>query len=395
MPDIQSKPNKKRRTVFSVLLIILASIGLCATGVIAKAVNDRSDYWEIFYWMDSDMLQRTEVSRYYRDMGWRHNEELYEISGQMTIAELATFASVTDLWMPNFRALKNGNGDKTIITADQINGFTEMLQFFASRGSPSLRDDINGEMERLRLPDFIGMTMTQAWVHVHAVWGDYDPKLATDFIYLEDPSIKPTPTPIPTRGPSSIRTPQGTLEGGGFANFWVEYRDPDDNYGFAYPADWVLSSQPDDANPDKGMSVCNNDLDNFYWGDPKGSCILILEKGGIDPDHPLDQAASEAICVYYMNQECGPITLIPENSGHPARVEVQFKVMYLDPPITAAAVVFRTVSGKLIIFYSTVPIMQTPEAQAIVDTFVLGDDTPIIAPAFEPSKKISVTETSP
>jgi hypothetical protein len=267
-----------------------------------------------------------------------------------------------------------------------------MLLLVADRGSPSLHDDIIQEMDRLHLSDFIGMTMQQAWVHLHEVWGVYDPPPASDYNDA-NPYQTPTARHIYTSRREIIYTPQETPIGGEYASFWNSYRNLDDEFGFAYPADWILRTIITDAGEIYFIGVCNSDVENFSMDRPKGTCIWFVKDGGVDPLLPLDQAAIESRCNENMTCECSSALLIPETAGHPARAELQFTAMYYDPPWTAFAVVFRNSAGKLIEMYSLVPLMQTPEAQAMVTSFVLGNDTPIIAPNFEPSKKIPLDKS--
>jgi hypothetical protein len=383
MSDSKSKPNKNLRTVLVVLLIILGSFGLCASGVFVKAVNDRSDYGEIIDRTEIVLLQKTEVTRYYHDMSWRHNDEIMDIMFHMTPAELMQAFTAADTWMPNMRALLDGEGDTVVITAEQVNGLSNMLLLVAGRGSPALHDDIIQEMDRLHLSDFIGMTMTQAWVHLHEVWGISNPPSPTV------PKYSYLPTLVPTPGPYSIRTPQATLEGGGYASFWAEYRDPDDGYGLVYPADWVLRSEPDVANVNQGITICNNDLEDYYQANNAGICISIGEFAGIDPALTLSQAACEIFNNQYFDKECVITTFFAETSDRPAHLEIQIPPGEGSTSKTELEYIFRNPVGKLIIFYTNFEINQTSEAQAMVDSFVFGEDTPIIAPAFEPSKKIS------
>jgi hypothetical protein len=163
--------SKKRRLIIIGIIIMSISVLLCISSRVVKAFSERSDYLEIIYRTETDLLQRTEVSRYYHDMSLRHNSELIDMLHNMTPSEIAEAVYIIDLWMPNMRSLLNGEGDTAIITEEQVDRMTNYLLFIASRGSPSLRNDITMEMERLQLQDFIGMTMTQAWVRLHAIWG--------------------------------------------------------------------------------------------------------------------------------------------------------------------------------------------------------------------------------
>jgi hypothetical protein len=378
MLEKQQAPHQRKRIILLSSIVSLAVVFLGIGGVAAKAVMDRSDYPFILDWADRQLLQRTEVGRYYRDMALRHSSEMINITKHMTISRIAQMVHVFDLWMPNFGSVEHGYAETTVISKEQVDALTESLLYYANNGSPSLQSDITTEMKRLNLPDFIGMTMSEAWVHLHKRWGVTNPPSISDFMFI-DPSIS-------TQVPMTIYNPETTLEGGEFARFWAEYRDLDDSYGFAYPADWVLRIQPDLTGNNKWMMVCNHDTDSFRVDNPTGICVFIVEDKRIVPTLPVDQAAYELICG--PSHACDPIILIPEEPGQLERAEVQFSVLYDHYSWASLGIVYRNPAGKMIVFYSDYYTMQTPEANAIVDSFVLGDDTPIPSPDFEPSKRI-------
>jgi len=348
----------------------------------------RMDYESIIDWAEADLLNSTEVTRYYRDLRSTHNEELMDISKHMTPMELAQAVNLIDMWMPNLRALKNGEADKAVITKVQVDALIENFLFVADRASPMLYSDIMMEMDRLQLRDFIGMTMTEAWIHLHVVWGIANPPPVSDLMRID-----PTPTKFMyTPHPTEFITPQPLLDGSRYANFWAEFRNPDDGYGFAYPADWILRDHWGGGHPYWHMTICNNDLEYMLMDTPKGVCIEINRMWSSDPDKPFAQAATEGLCNLALHYECGPITLIPETANHPARVEFQFTAMVSDPQSMAFAAVFMEPNGRLIEIYSYLEVMKTTEARAIIESFVMGDDIPIVAPDFEPSKKVSLED---
>ncbi|MGB7540227.1 MAG: hypothetical protein WBM17_16925, partial [Anaerolineales bacterium] len=583
---------KRHPQIFRIILIAIASISLCAGSFGVKALFDRRDIIEIIDRTDSDILQRTEVTRYYYKLAWHHMDEIADISNQMSIPEILQTMTGFDSWLPNFRALLDEKGDKATITSEQVRYLSEHLQLLIDRGSPSLRKNLNKELERLQLSEFVGMTMTEAWTHLHKIWSDDDPtvlpfsndpedllplpagELMTEepygpywrvhrdngsdfaFAYPSDWTVygqmiypherrrmkicnyderhfvpdtwksdvycyflevvqtvktdlplatvaydtfctnqsvmtcgkisfseatakhpervefefhrndlpyrgfsmvvyrtesgallkfstrtskenfefnaiidstvltsdsrvqtpdtmawdaqprgplpreprdlraapSNTPTPWPTPIPRSFWTPQSTLEGGEYAHYWAEFRDIEDGYGFAYPADWYLSSQPDAEVVDKYMQVCNNNLLSYRWDDILRVCVGIEEQTGIDPSLPLDQAAKAVLCQYPASSECGKTILLPETGGKPARVILPIKILYEEPQRMIIFIVFRISNGKLFIFSSSDREMSALEIQAILESFVLGNDTPIIPPEFTPSTAIIFPE---
>jgi hypothetical protein len=269
------------------------------------------------------------------------------------------------------RALKNGEGDSSWITKVQVDGLSDRLQYFADHGSPELRSDILNEMSRLNLPEFVGMTMAEAWIHLHAIWGEPNPPPVSEFAYKgsSDPFV--------------LYSSRENAQGGEFSEYWAVFRDPDDGYGFAYPADWILRTTAVAPDVDSYLWLCNSDID--YWNDePKGICILLVEDRQIDPEFTLEQAARVSFCPYPydLNRDACLIAIIPEKGAHPARAEVNHTPL---PQMEFKGVIFQNSSGKAISLAASIPIMSTPEILALIDSIVLGVDTPILAPSFRPS----------
>jgi hypothetical protein len=100
------------------ILVTLLTTCLFSGGAVAQEVADRSDYYAILLWLDGDLMQRSDVGRYYRNMFWDNGDSLREVTEGFSVAELAEAFRVFDLWMPNLRALRNGEGDSARITAE-------------------------------------------------------------------------------------------------------------------------------------------------------------------------------------------------------------------------------------------------------------------------------------
>jgi hypothetical protein len=363
-----------------VLLIVVGILGAGAvysSRTIAQAVEDRSDYPKILDWVEYYLLPSTEVTRYYRDMLWRHTNELTDIYSDPVSVEIAKTMWAIDSWMPNSRALKNGEGDTAVITKEQVDEMTERLMFISDRASPALKSDIQTEMDRLNLTDFVGLTMTEAWVHLHAIWGVSDPPRISD---LQRQAFRPTATTVPIVRYSPTEIPAG----GEFAISWAVFRDPHDKYGFAYPADWVLWTRFDYGDFNNWMWLCNSGEINFRTITPGSVCVFIDEVEGFNPASSLGETATDC---FHVGIYPAPISLIPKNGAHPARAEVNFKYPFMNPQWEAHGVAFQNAAGLFIYMYSTAENMSTPEILALVDSIVLGAKTQVLAPDFQPSGK--------
>jgi hypothetical protein len=146
-------------------------------------------------------MQKTPAGQYYESLFWKHNDELMQISSNHPENE-EEFWRVTRLFIPGLEALLNGEGDTVQITSEQVESLKAELDWLAFVGSPTLREDIQREQQRLPLEALVGMTMNEALDFINLNWEpeasdsktlvpDSDGKWAYyvhEGIYLEYPS---------------------------------------------------------------------------------------------------------------------------------------------------------------------------------------------------------------
>ena len=119
--------------------------------------------------VEREILQKSPAGQYYESLFWKHNEEIVEITRKYPDHNIE-FSNVTRLFVPGLEALLDGKGSTVYITADQIKSFEGELAWFASMGSPALQDDIQKELQRFPLDQFIGMSMSEAQDFVNSHW---------------------------------------------------------------------------------------------------------------------------------------------------------------------------------------------------------------------------------
>ena len=111
--------------------------------------------------VESEIMQKSPAGQYYESLFWKHNDELIQIAFSAPEQDIE-FWWVTLSFVPGLEALLNGDGNKVKITAEQVRGLKSQLDWLASVGSPSLKEDIQKEEDRFPLESFVGMTMDEA-----------------------------------------------------------------------------------------------------------------------------------------------------------------------------------------------------------------------------------------
>ena len=174
------------------VLTILAGLFFVPVG---QAILSDSDA-AILIRFYNDVVLPTPAGQYYNAMLVKHSNEMRLLFKNHPERQGKAIEVVQE-FIPGMEALLNGQGDTVQITAKQIQLLQAEVDWVASAGSPSLREDIERELERYPLEHFIGMTMSEALEYVNS-------NFPADLI-VEPTSIPVTTTPttvIPTPSPS-------------------------------------------------------------------------------------------------------------------------------------------------------------------------------------------------
>jgi len=142
----------------------------------------------------NEIMEESPAGLYYEAMFWKHASELEQILEDHP-EHYEEFWRVTRMFVPGLEALLDGKGDTVRITEEQVKSLKAELDWYASVGSPSLREDIEKEQQRFPLENFVGMTMSEAWDYINSNW---PPGLTAESI---------TPTEMATKTSQPISTP--------------------------------------------------------------------------------------------------------------------------------------------------------------------------------------------
>lgn len=119
--------------------------------------------------VEREIMQKMPAGQYYESLFWKHNDEIMQISFNHPENE-EEFWRVTRLFIPGLEALLDGEGDTVQITSEQVESLKAELSWFASVGSPALREDIEKEQQRFPLDIFVGMSMNEALDFINSSW---------------------------------------------------------------------------------------------------------------------------------------------------------------------------------------------------------------------------------
>lgn len=166
--DQETKMKLNKRLVIVVIVLGILSVLLAQVNSVRATFSDMHSAMVLLR-LETELMQKTPVGRYYESLFWKHNDEIVEITNVYP-EHMIEFSRVTRMFVPELEALLDGKGDTAYITAEHIENLKAELAWFASVASPSLRADIQGELQRFPLDQFVGMTMSEAQDFVNSSW---------------------------------------------------------------------------------------------------------------------------------------------------------------------------------------------------------------------------------
>jgi hypothetical protein len=150
----------KRRTLLIGMILTLLLAGTAFTA--GRAL----DYMEVVdtYWrVHDDVLQPTEMGRYYIELFWQHNYELCTLIIDHPQVKDDGLSIILQ-FEPGLRALVDGQGEDVRLTAEMVDRVQAYLELLIELGSPELGAAIQAEMARTPLEQYKGMTFEEARV---------------------------------------------------------------------------------------------------------------------------------------------------------------------------------------------------------------------------------------
>jgi len=154
-------------------LVVLSMLLLTQVDSVTATFSDMHMF-VVMLRVESEIMQKTPSGQYYDSLFWKHSEELMQII-EPNPGKYEELVRVNRLFIPGLEALLEGKGDTVRITSEQVEGLKAQLDWFYSRGSPALREDIQRELQRLPLDHFVSITMREAWDFINSSWTpDYD-----------------------------------------------------------------------------------------------------------------------------------------------------------------------------------------------------------------------------
>ena len=193
------KLDNRRRLIVVTTVLAALSMLLFSRIPSVQATIDDVHAGMVMTRLHNEIMKTTPVGLYYRALLFKHINELVQIMRAYPEHE-EIIEPVIREFIPELEAWLDGKGDTVYITSEHIDRFRAELDWFALVGSPSLREDIEREKQRLQIDNFIGMTMNEAWDYINSKWTSdmvIDPSQLPELIYPTSTPTSLVPTPRP------------------------------------------------------------------------------------------------------------------------------------------------------------------------------------------------------
>ncbi len=257
------------------LIAILAVVAVTAAGLLlfftnrrVRAVFDEAHIIFVLYRAENELMLSTPAGRYYRALFWKSNDDLIRIASQYPEND-SEFYTVVAMYTPAIEALLNGKGDRITLTAKQVEAARVEFEWLASVAEPPLRKDIQGELDRFPMENFIGMTAQQAWNYINEKWVPRTPE--------EQAMSEVTTHEAPTPDIAAIKMDHADLT----------------DIRFDYPAGWSLISSEVGSDPSSRTIFIEPPESGPFEGPSVDRITLRIWPLALDQQGSLDPALSE------------------------------------------------------------------------------------------------------
>jgi hypothetical protein len=169
MNKTQSRKILPRLLLALVIAGLVCGLVLVAMPNLTYAMRSIYQVGLLFARVEREIMMPTNYGNYYRDLFYKHTEELTriyaadpELRGDMYM--------LMNLYTPHIEAVLDGRGDEVSITKDQVEQLETFFLAIAAVSNEALRLDIERELGRTPLEDFIGLNMDETLLYIESTY---------------------------------------------------------------------------------------------------------------------------------------------------------------------------------------------------------------------------------
>ena len=170
--------------IFLIPIIVFVIFGLfyLARPNLVYALHDFYKMALLFARVEKEIMIPTPYGRYYRDLYWKHFEELGQIFRSHPEYR-NDMHNLMHLFIENVEAVLDNRGSEVEITQYQVDELEAFFLKISAVASDELKEDINRELERTPLQSFVGLSMDETLKYIESTWkSDFQPTITPTHI---------------------------------------------------------------------------------------------------------------------------------------------------------------------------------------------------------------------
>ena len=151
------------------VFVITLGVFFAAKPDIVYAIQNFANVVITFARVEREIMSPTPYGRYYSGLYFKNHQELIQILSSHPEYKEDMY-KLMYLYIPHIDAALDGRGDEVHITQSQVDELQAFFDQIQAASNGELRVDIERELARTPLQDFVGMSMDETLVHIEYTW---------------------------------------------------------------------------------------------------------------------------------------------------------------------------------------------------------------------------------
>jgi len=155
--------------IFVLVFFTLLSVFFVAKPDVVHAIQNFANVATTFARVEREIMSPVPYGRYYSGLYFENHKELKQILSSHP-AYKEDMHKLMRLYMPHIEATLDGRGDEVHITRSQVDELQTFFDQIQASSNGELRVDIERELARTPLQDFVGMSMNETLAYIESTW---------------------------------------------------------------------------------------------------------------------------------------------------------------------------------------------------------------------------------
>ena len=155
--------------IFSFVFAVTLGIFFAVKPDTVYAIQNFINVVSTFARVEREIMSPTPYGRYYSGLYFKNHQELIQILSSHPEYKEDMY-KLMYLYIPHIDAALDGRGDEVHITQSQVDELQAFFDQIQAASNGELRVDIERELARTPLQDFVGMSMDETLAYIEYTW---------------------------------------------------------------------------------------------------------------------------------------------------------------------------------------------------------------------------------